>query len=55
MGTEDTENAAWEVSRVPDKGLSFFPSGEGDASGPLSVYLEQEAGISWYESSSSYN
>ncbi len=46
----DTENdAAWEVTRVPPHGISFFPAGEGSVTGGLAKYVENINNVSWYE------
>jgi hypothetical protein len=46
----NTENdAAWEVTRVPSGGISFFPSGAGSVTSGLAVYVEKINNVSWYE------
>jgi hypothetical protein len=47
---QDTENdAAWEVTRVPSGGMSFFPAGEGSVTGGFANYVEKINNVSWYE------
>ena len=51
---QDTENdAAWEVTRVPSGGISFFPAGEGSVTDALAVYVVTQNNVSWYEYESS--
>ena len=50
-GTEN--NGAWEITRVPPGGISFFPSGEGSVTGALAVYAEKVNNVTWYEYESS--
>lgn len=45
VGRVTRRYAPWEVSRVPARGLTFFPSGDAQA-GPLPV--GREGGITWY-------
>jgi hypothetical protein len=50
----DTENdAAWEVTRVPPGGISFFPAGEGSVTGNFAGYVETLNNVSWYDYKSS--
>jgi hypothetical protein len=51
---QNTENdAAWEVTRVPSGGISFFPAGEGSVTGNFAGYVETLNNVSWYEYESS--
>ena len=43
------KKAAWEVTRVPCGGLSFFPMGDGKVWGPLADLTEEEDGIVYYK------
>ncbi len=52
-GQETQNEAAWEVTRVPAGGISFFPSGEGSVTGNLAAYVETINNVSWYEYESS--
>jgi hypothetical protein len=48
-GAADHSYSAWEVSRVPAGGISFFPMGEGDIEGPFATQAELIGDIMWYE------
>ncbi len=48
-GTSETEKAAWEVTRVPAGGITFFPMGDGSITGGLASFVEIVDGIAWYE------
>jgi hypothetical protein len=47
-GASDKHRAAWEVTRVPAGGISFFPSGEGSVTGDFAGYVETLNDVSWY-------
>ena len=48
-GASDKHRAAWEVTRVPAGGISFFPSGEGSVTSGLASYTEKVNDVTWYE------
>ncbi len=48
-GAADHSYSAWEVSRVPSGGISFFPMGEGDIEGPFAIQAELIGDVMWYE------
>jgi hypothetical protein len=41
--------SAWEVSRVPSGGISFFPKGDGDIEGAFAGQAELINDVVWYE------
>jgi hypothetical protein len=47
-GASAVNNAAWEVTRVPAGGISFFPSGEGSVTGGFASYTEKANDVTWY-------
>lgn len=54
-GTSETEKAAWEVTRVPAGGITFFPMGDGSLTGVLATSVEIIDGVAWYEYSTNDN
>ena len=42
-------NAPWELTRVPQEGITFFPKGEGEVSDLLAEYTQVIDSIVWYE------
>lgn len=52
-GTTAHSYAAWEVSRVPAGGISFFPKGEGNIEGNLAGQTELINNVVWYEQNNS--
>jgi hypothetical protein len=52
-GGNATEVAAWEVTRVPSGGLTYFPMGEGVVTGNFAGETETIDDVVWYEHSSS--
>jgi hypothetical protein len=52
-GPDELSHAAWEVSRVPSGGISFFPQGEGSVTGAFASQTEIIDGIVWYDHSNS--
>jgi hypothetical protein len=47
-GSATVNYAAWEVTRVPAGGISFFPSGEGSVTSGLASYTEKANDVTWY-------
>jgi hypothetical protein len=45
--------AAWEVTRVPSAGLTYFPRGEGSITGAFAGQFTTIDGVAWYEQSNS--
>lgn len=52
-GGSTTEVAAWEVSRVPSGGLTYFPMGDGSVTGNFAGETETIDDVVWYEHSKS--
>lgn len=48
-GTNAKNVAAWEVTRVPSGGITFFPKGEGNPWGAFANQFELIDGIEWWE------
>jgi hypothetical protein len=40
--------SAWEITRVPPNGLTFFPTGKGIKNGKLVHLMKDSIGITWY-------
>jgi len=49
QSTQTQQVAPWEISRVFPKGLTFYPTGTGEPSGPLALFTEKKAGITWFD------
>lgn len=48
VGSTSLRWAPWEISRVPARGVTFFPTGRSE--GPkLELAVHQQAGITWYQ------
>ena len=41
--------SAWELARVPSGGISFFPIGDGDVTGPFAGQTDVIGDVVWYE------
>jgi len=48
-GSSANSFSAWEVTRVPAGGISFFPKGEGNVTGALAGQTELINDVVWYE------
>jgi hypothetical protein len=48
-GSTDHEYSAWELTRVPVGGITFFPYGDGGSSGDFADEFVKEKNVAWYK------